>query len=314
MITLDTIMGRRSVRSYSGQALSPDQLILLESALADEGGRCPFGNSLRFRLAGPGLVQKSMAGVNGSNEVNVSDEVYGSKGDESAVFKIGTYGVIKNPPAFIIGAVAAGPDAVLDYGYALEGIILAATAAGLGTCWLGGSFDRKATKDLLSLKDGEIVPAITPVGLPAEKRSLTERTMRYFAGSDSRKPWNQLFFDGQPGRPLDKATAGEWAPVLEAVRLGPSASNKQPWRVLREGPSRFSLLFAEDKAYNSALGIPIQELDIGIAMKHFELAAEACGLSGSWIRDISGKSGTVGMLGGSLAYIASWDAEAHALG
>jgi hypothetical protein len=288
-ITLDTLMERRSVRSYSGQALSPEQSALLEQVMAEQAGLCPFGSQPRFSLTGPGL-----AGIP----------------SEAKLVKIGTYGVIKNPPAFIVGAVAAGPDAVLDYGYALEGIILAATVAGLGTCWLGGTFDRTSAKELLAVQAGEIIPAITPVGLPAEKRSLTERTMRFFARSDSRKSWETLFFDGQAGKPLDKATAGQWVPVLEAVRMGPSASNKQPWRILREGPTRFSLLFAEDKAYNSALGIPIQELDLGIAMKHFELAAAACGLAGHWSRDSTGDSAkladTSGGLAGSLTYVASW--------
>ncbi len=291
--TLDTIMERRSVRSYSGQALSPDQVALLEQAITDEVGCCPFGHRPRFRLTGPGLVRNDLVRNDGT-------------GADPAAFRIGTYGVIKNPPAFIVGAVKAGPDAVLDYGYALEGIILAATATGLGTCWLGGTFDRTSTKELLSLVDGEIVPAITPVGVPADKRSLTERTMRFFAGSDSRKPWSQLFFDGEPGRPLGKVDAGEWTPVLEAVRMGPSASNKQPWRIFREGPSKFNLLFVEDKAYNRALGIPIQELDLGIAMKHFELAARACELPGRWSRMAPPPATSVWASSGSLTYIASW--------
>jgi hypothetical protein len=292
-ISLDTIMERCSVRSYAGKALSPDQSAFLERAFAEAVASCPYGNRPRFMLAGPGFVQED------------------GTGNTPTSFKIGTYGLIKNPPAFIIGAVSAGPGAVIDYGYALEGIILAATAAGLGTCWLGGTFDRTATKDLVSLQEGELIPAISPVGVPAVKRSLTERTMRFIAGSDSRKPWDQLFFDGQPGKPLAKADAGAWAPVLEAVRMGPSASNKQPWRILREGPARFSLLFAEDRAYNTALGIPIQELDLGIAMRHFELAARACGLPGQWLKDspqvpanfpaLASGSGKV------LSHIARWD-------
>lgn len=298
-------MQRRSVRSYSGQALSSDHISLLERVLADEADHCPFGNRPRFRLTGPGLDGKTLASTVSANDGSAAEGV--TRPDPDAV-RIGTYGVIKKPPAFIIGAVMAGPDAVMDYGYALEGIILAATAAGLGTCWLGGTFDRTSAKHLLGMQDGEIIPAITPVGLPAEKRSLTERTMRFMARSDSRKPWETLFFDGQPGKPLDKDAAGVWAPVLEALRMGPSASNKQPWRVLRESPSRFSLLFAEDKAYNSALSIPIQELDLGIAMKHFQLAAAACGLSGRWVRESLSPAALATASKISLKYVASWDA------
>jgi nitroreductase len=306
-ITLDTLMERRSVRSFSGKPLSPDEFVLLEQVMEEQARLCPFGNRPRFMLTGPGLAR-----MNPDRPLNTNTGSAGASGvhHESGGIKIGTYGVIKSPPAFILGAVAAGPDAVLDYGYALEGIILAATATGLGTCWLGGTFARTSVKELLALRDGEIIPAITPVGMAADKQSLTERTMRFFARSDSRKPWDSLFFDGQPGTPLDKATAGQWAPVLEAVRMGPSASNKQPWRILREGPSRFSLLFAEDKKYNNALGLPIQELDLGIAMKHFELAAAACGLAGHWYRNNSGDSAEFSVASGesvgSFAYIATW--------
>lgn len=286
-ITLETLMKRRSVRSYSGQPLSTIQRVLLEQVMLKAAGPCLFGHQPRFRLAGPGLIPGE------------------GTGNAPASFKIGTYGLVKNPPAFIIGAVAAGPGAVLDYGYALEGIILAATATGLGTCWLGGTFDRNATKEFLDLKEGELIPAITPVGLPAEQRSLTERTMRFLARSDSRKPWDQLFYDGQLDKPLDMARAGEWTPVLEAVRMGPSASNKQPWRVLRDDPSHFSLLFAEDRGYNNALGLPIQELDLGIAMKHFELAARACGLPGNWSKGTPPSAPHTDASGNALRYIAS---------
>ena len=294
-------MNRRSVRSYSKRALGQDQLLLLEAALKTEGDSCPFGNRPRFKLIDPGLLAESQDRKGDASGIETS------AANKKNAYKIGTYGIIKHPPAFIIGAVSSGKDAVLDYGYALEGIVLAATALGLGTCWLGGTFDRGSAKHLLNLKIGEIIPAITPVGLAAENLSLTERTMRFFAGSDARKPWDQLFFDGEAGRPLDKLSAGPWVPVLEAVRFGPSASNKQPWRILREGSSRFNLLFAEDKAYNNALGIPIQELDIGIAMKHFALAAEACGLPGKWSRRDLSSVHFSGLTGASLRYVASWD-------
>ena len=202
--------------------------------------------------------------------------------------RIGTYGVIKNAPAFVVGAVKPGPFVFADYGYALEGVVLAATANGLGTCWLGGTFDRNGATDALRLSEGELVPAITPIGETAERRTILDRTMRALAGSRKRQPWSSLFFDGNWNKPLSEAEAGPWARALEAVRLGPSASNKQPWRIARTGSAEnpaFHLFLYEDAAYNSAIrGIRIQELDIGIAMRHFEAAAIALGLPGRWLR------------------------------
>jgi nitroreductase len=66
------------------------------------------------------------------------------------------------------------------------------------------------------------------------------------------------------------------------VRLGPSASNKQPWRiVLKEGGFHFFL--DRDKAYSAMMPVAdLQRIDLGIAMCHFQLAAAELGLAGEW--------------------------------
>lgn len=258
-ISLESIESRRSVRSFSGAELSGSDRKVLEAAIR-QCGPCPFGSVPRFAIVEPGSR------------------------DEAASGRIGTYGIIRNATGFIVGAVASGPYAFADYGYALEGIALWAVGAGLGTCWLGGTFDRSGVARSMNLAPGEVVPAIMPIGEPAERRSFIDATMRMLAGSRNRKPSGELFFDGQFGVPL--VDAGPWARALEAVRSGPSASNKQPWRIVRTGSAdrpAFHLFLDEDRAYNNAIsGIRIQELDIGIAMRHFEAAALAQGLPGSW--------------------------------
>jgi len=243
--------------------LRSDDRRRIESAIA-ASGPCPFGGRPRFSLVEPG----------------VSDDV--------ASGRVGTYGVIKNAPAFVVGAIRTAPYAFADFGYALEGVVLAAAAEGLGTCWLAGTFDRSGVTGKLRLNDGELVPAVTPIGEPAERRTLVDSAMRALAGSKKRKPWSELFFDSGWDRPLTEGGAGPWARVLGAVRAGPSASNKQPWRVVRTGSEAepgFHLFLDEDKSYNSAIrGVRVQEIDIGIAMRHFEAAARALGLPGAWTR------------------------------
>lgn len=260
-ITLESIESRRSVRSFTGRPLSDDQREALETAL-EQSGPCPFSSVPRFRIVESGSHAAMASG------------------------RIGTYGIIGNAPCFIVGAVKSTPYGFVDFGYALEGIALWAVGAGLGTCWLGGTFDRSGVAGSMNLSPDEVIPAIMPIGEPAERRTLIDATMRVLAGSRNRKPWGELFFDNQFDVPL--VDAGPWARVLEAVRSGPSASNKQPWRIVRTGSAgklAFHLFLHEDRSYNNAIkGIRIQELDIGIAMGHFEAAALALGLPGKWER------------------------------
>ena len=112
--------------------------------------------------------------------------------------------------------------------------------------------------------------------------------VRWSAKPERRKSPAELFFQaGRSGDLEPLGEAGAWAGVLEAVRLGPSASNKQPWRLVvdRRGGDFLHLVLDEDVGYNNMLGdVKLQELDMGIAMRHVEVAAEHYGVSGAWRR------------------------------
>ena len=60
------------------------------------------------------------------------------------------------------------------------------------------------------------------------------------------------------------------------VRLGPSASNKQPWRIIKENNQLH--LYCETRNYTT-----MQKLDMGIAMCHLELALIEENKCGKWI-------------------------------
>jgi nitroreductase len=254
---LSTMEKRRSVRSYLDEPLSTAVKVRIDELLRATG-QGVFGFAPRFAL-----VERSVA--------------HAKRG-----VKLGTYGFIKGARYFVAGAVSQGEMAEVDYGCALERIILELTALGLGTCWLGGTFSRKDYGQLLEVAATEFVPAVTPVGYAAEKRGLVERMVRWGAKSDGRMPFEQLFFKGDFSTPLSVADAGRGAPVLEAVRRGPSASNKQPWRVvLREG--QWHLYLVRTPGYARMLkAADLQLVDMGIAMCHFALAAKAVKLPGRW--------------------------------
>jgi hypothetical protein len=204
--------------------------------------------------------------------------------DRQALKGLGTYGFIKDAPAFVLGAVDDSPKNLEDYGYLMEQIVLNATEADLGTCWLGGSFTRSNFSRKLALQKQETLPAVLSLGYSAENGS---NPLRQRVGGHTRLPWSTLFFDGQFGQPLPAEAAGAYAQPLEMVRLGPSASNKQPWRIVKAGPAwHFYLQRTPGYRHNLASRllqiVDIQRLDSGIAMCHFEMTARAAGLTGRW--------------------------------
>jgi len=71
----------------------------------------------------------------------------------------------------------------VDVAIAMDHLILAATDAGLGTCWIG-AFDAEAAKEVLGLPEGVEPIAFTPLGYPAgepkpKKRKELSELVRY---------------------------------------------------------------------------------------------------------------------------------------
>lgn len=194
--------------------------------------------------------------------------------------KLGTYGVVTGANTFIAGILDKEEKKITDFGYLFEKIILKATDLGLQTCWLGGTFKKSDFEKSMDLAENEQIVMVSPLGYKKEKMRMLETAMRKFAGSDNRKPWNELFFDRESTIPLTKENAGLFSTPLEMVRLAPSASNKQPWRVMKEG-DLFHFFLCRTKGY-WATAFDMQKNDIGIAMCHFELSVEELKLWGKW--------------------------------
>lgn len=256
---------RRSTRTFSPAPLGP-----LEEAVREAVARLPdppFGH--RPRLA---VIDARNCGV-------------------------GSYGLLRDPALFVAGPFPKACRRIEDYGYSVGRVLLEATALGLGSCCLGVSFDRNAMARKLGADYDEFVPCAVALGLPAPRPSLMDCIVRVMSGSRGRKRWGALFKSGPNRAPIDPAEAGPYGPALEAVRMAPSSSNRQPWRVEeREGEYRFFL--ERSVGVRVDQGWDMQRLDIGIAMCHFELAARATGLEGSWESGLDES--------GSLLHIATW--------
>jgi nitroreductase len=239
----EAINKRVSTRTYVRKPLSSNDLQQVKNIITDlEFNRGPFGHSARFVFYDSPFA-----------------------GDDSSI-QIGTYGFVKNPPAFIAGSVLNTFEALVDYGYLFEMIILRITSLDLGTVWLGGTFNRNAFNHILG--ENEIVAAITPVGYIKEQQSLRDKMIRAVSKGDLRKSFETLFFNHDLTHPLH--IDHPLATYLELVRIGPSASNKQPWRVLVDD-QKVHFYLERTVGYAAALPYDIQALDIGIAICHFEL-------------------------------------------
>jgi hypothetical protein len=223
----------------------------------------PFGSSIRFEL------------------------IAATEQDRQSLKGVGTYGVIRNAQGFIVGAMGPGDKNLEDFGYLMEEAILFVTGLGLGTCWLGGSFTKSGFAKKIGATLAEAVTAVTSVGYIAD-RSKAEDWIRRRAGGASRLAADQLFFEDRFGNPISADKLGAYGVILDMVRWGPSASNKQPWRIVRVGKTwNFYLQrtpgYAKDSLLGRLIGVAdVQRLDMGIAMCHFELSAKELGLAGVW--------------------------------
>ena len=280
----EIIKARYSCRAYREEPIEPDtQRQLGDFISSHQSG--PFDSPTRFEL---------IAADDASRE---------------ALRNLGTYGFIRDPAGFIVGAMGEGRKNLEDFGYAMEHIILYATDLGLGTCWLGGSFTKSRFAETLAADDEEEVPAVVSVGyIAAEQKGLVSRIRKRIGRANrQRKPWEEVFFQGDFQRPLPEPQAGPYAMCLEMVRLGPSASNKQPWRVVKRDKS-WHLYIQRTPNYPGWIGkellgvADMQRIDAGIAMCHFQLTADEVGLEGKWI--VSEPS--IQPPDGQTEYIASW--------
>jgi len=171
----DAILNRISTRTFVEEDLTKEQIIEVESILKkyiDVKG--PFGHAVECAFT-------------------LNDE------KEGEGKKIGTYGLIKNAPAFIGGVVNNTMENIVDFGYIFEHIILELTAKDYATCWLGGTFRRKHYRK--KLEKNQLIPAISPVGHRADKRARIDRFIRSAAQSQNRLDDSKTFFNYQTLEP-----------------------------------------------------------------------------------------------------------------
>ena len=253
MSVYDVIRSRRSVRTFDGKPLKDeDEEKIMDFAAEAEN---PFGLPITWLMLD--AKERSL-----SSPVIVGEDKY------------------------IAGKMRRVPYAEEAFGFSFEKIVLFAESIGIGTTWIAGTMDRSSFEAAAGLKGGEVMPCVSPLGYPAKKMSIRESVMRKGVKAESRFPFDEIFFDSSFEKPLSAEKAGKLKDVLEAVRLAPSAVNKQPWRVVISGEKAH---FFEKRSKAKKEGEwDIQKIDIGIALCHFELAARESGMSVEFMIDDPG--------------------------
>lgn len=136
-------------------------------------------------------------------------------------------------------------------GYYGEDLVLSITDLGLGTCWVGGTFD----KEELTIDTSEELACVVVVGKVAEP-SIREKIVR---SATHRK------VKIMEERIISTQTLPQWVQDgMKAVLLAPSAKNTQKVMFKYEN-NTLSAQITND--YSMDL------IDLGIAKKHFEVGA-----------------------------------------
>ncbi|MEG0774610.1 nitroreductase family protein [Clostridium sp.] len=247
----EAVKKRYSVRNYEEQEIEGDKRNAIEAFIKSLDN--PLGSNVNFHY----LDNKDI------------------KNKE----KLGTYGVIKGAKQYIGTTIKLEPMALEALGYEMEAVMLYLAHLGIGTCWLGGTFDREGFADAMKIKEGEVFPVITPYGYATANKHEKEIEMRKMIQADHRKDWSELFYNNDFQTLLTKEEANDVAFALEMVRLAPSASNKQPWRiVLKDGV--FHFYEYKEPGYSDFFPYDIQRVDMGIAAAHFDFSVKEKGMKG----------------------------------
>lgn len=245
MNIIEAMKERRSVRSFNGKPLSAEMVEDLKKAI--EESYTLFGGKITIRL-----------------------KSFDIEGD----FRPSTYGVIKGASDFFLMAIGEGEDSDLTAGFQFEQIVLKAWQMGLGTCWIAGTYKGSQFDEKEKWPEGESLKIICPVGV-AEKPRLMEKMMRLSIGANNRKPFASLFFEDDFSKPIKPDS--KFGEALEMMRLAPSSTNSQPWRVLVKDDK---VMFYYKPKY------PITVIDMGIGICHFYETEKFNGFDGSFKKDL----------------------------
>ncbi|GKU24608.1 nitroreductase family protein [Clostridium folliculivorans] len=226
MDILEAIEKRKSRRSYLSTPIAKDKIEKIESLISkynEEGG-------ISIQLI-----------EDGSHVFNGLRKSYGMfSGVKSILALIGK---------------AEDPHLGEKLGYYGELLVLEATKLDLGTCWVGGTFDKKTP--IGKLANDEILVCVIPIGNVEETQTIKEKLI-YKASHRKTKSVEEFY--------TSIGNVPQWfLEGIKAVQKAPSAMNTQKVKFnYNEG----NITAGIENTYVFDL------VDLGIAKAHFAIAAD----------------------------------------
>ena len=165
--------------------------------------------------------------------------------------------------------VVTGPDsqkAREDAGYYGESIILQCAYHGLGTCWVGGTYNENVVYDMVDIPKDKRLFCIITIGYVKDRLSTIETTM-YNTTHKKNKVYQDMF------EACDEKLPEEYAYGMKLVEMAPSSVNRRPVKFRYENGE---LSCRVDEPYSD------KSIDCGIAKLHFIIGVRAKGINGKW--------------------------------
>ena len=165
--------------------------------------------------------------------------------------------------------VVTGPDsqkAREDAGYYGESIVLQCAYHGLGTCWVGSTYNENKVYELVDIPRNMRLYCIITVGNAKPHFTTVERTL-YNTTHKKNKSYQDMF------EACDEKLPEAYAYALSLVEKAPSDVNRRPVKFRYEN-GEFSARV--DEPYSD------KSIDFGIAKLHFILGTRAKGVYGRW--------------------------------
>lgn len=237
-----TILNRKSIRTFKNEAVSSEHLVEIEQYLQWQLQDQTFSKTYNIDLI--------------------------DKQELTADIKLGTYGIIKGGRYFLILSGKLDDGSKQQLGYIGEKVVLKIHSLGLGSVWLGGSYNRGDFKKVIDIKDDYQVQLVIPFGVIDNNKHLLGK----LAGSisHSRMPLNKIAFIGSELMDINTLDNDVYQAALKQLQLAPSGANRQPWRVV---------VIDDTFHFYNTKGLSPQT-DLGIGFAHFQLWLEDCGYMG----------------------------------
>ncbi len=182
-----------------------------------------------------------------------------------------SYGMFRNPCNYVACVVDTSyPDAMQRLGFYAEKLALTALKHGLGSCFVGGTFNSKAIKAQLRVTWS--IPCILLVGIPEGSPPLMAQIARRFIAKH--KPASDLLSPESTSWDKIQKLCPRITKALEAAAAAPSALNKHPLNFTIQAPVDSAiaadLTYWQVSARASDEGI-MPQIDLGAAMYNFNV-------------------------------------------